>query len=815
MLFRGIIFYLSFLVINSNFAGSFITGDNTTISYSETPTNIIITGSSVGASGNIVIPDYINDLPVTVISVSAFGLRSNISSFELPSTLETIERYAFGDTSITNIHIPDNVTSIGSYAFYGCENLESINIPLSLTHINNHAFYNCENLSDIGNILNSTNGSLVSIGQRAFRNTNLENIIIPNSVINIGNHAFEYCSNLVSVTFGSSITNIEDKAFFMCKSLESITFTSHYPPQFGSEVFYEYWPNLDWGDTRGISGARVTVPYMSVNYGPYGQSFEGLPKLNSSPFSYIINEQTNEITLTDCHHNALTLDIPLQINGLDVTALNGTFYNAYNNAPGGYVWSGAFENIIIPSNIVHIGSNTFRNNYIRNVVFPNSVTNIGSYAFYQSGVRNIEIPGSVSVIKPYAFANTYLTNIVFSEGLTNIENNAFEDTIYLDNIIIPNSVTNIGEYAFHLSRIKSIEIPGSVSVIKPYAFANTYLTNIVLHEGIMNIENDAFEDNFYLEKILIPDTVTNISDNAFYDCSALKTVTLSSNLVSIGDSVFRQSFSLSNIVFRSQLAPSYIQPGNGNTYTFSTGYYNNAHSYIADVPEFGSGYGDFQGTLPGYDNITVKGLTPLSYIINADNTAIITECDNQISGNVIIPASINGSVVTGIAEQAFDGCALIKSVEIPNSIQMIDSQAFLGCSDLERIVIDNENLVINKNVFDQCNKLNILEFKENEFLLLFNNPSDEIPNMLNLINSIIPIGKSYVTNNPSSYNLYKLSEINDLRPSSTLISTSNNTSELSFALEESINLINWHTNQLIEVNLPTTNNIKFFRFRPF
>ena len=42
MLFRGIIFYLSFLVINSNFAGSFITGDNTTISYSETPTNIII-----------------------------------------------------------------------------------------------------------------------------------------------------------------------------------------------------------------------------------------------------------------------------------------------------------------------------------------------------------------------------------------------------------------------------------------------------------------------------------------------------------------------------------------------------------------------------------------------------------------------------------------------------------------------------------------------------------------------------------------------------------------------------------------------------
>ena len=75
MLLRGIIFYLYFLFISNIYAGSFISGDNVTISYSETPTNIIITGSSVGASGDIIIPDYINELPVTVISNSAFGSR--------------------------------------------------------------------------------------------------------------------------------------------------------------------------------------------------------------------------------------------------------------------------------------------------------------------------------------------------------------------------------------------------------------------------------------------------------------------------------------------------------------------------------------------------------------------------------------------------------------------------------------------------------------------------------------------------------------------------------------------------------------------
>ena len=74
-------------------------------------------------------------------------------------------------------------------------------------------------------------------------------------------------------------------------------------------------------------------------------------------------------------------------------------------------------------------------------------------------------------------------------------------------------------------------------------------------------------------------------------------------------------------------------------------------------------------TLSGYNNISINGLTPLSYLVNADNTIIITECDIQASGDFVIPDSINGSDVIGIAEQAFDGCALIKTIQIPESIK--------------------------------------------------------------------------------------------------------------------------------------------------
>ena len=84
----------------------------------------------------------------------------------------------------------------------------------------------------------------------------------------------------------------------MCSSLDEITFTSQYPPTFGSDVFYEYWPH-EWSNIkRAISGANITVPYMSVNYGTHGSYFKDC--LDLSPFSWILNEETNEVTNRLC-----------------------------------------------------------------------------------------------------------------------------------------------------------------------------------------------------------------------------------------------------------------------------------------------------------------------------------------------------------------------------------------------------------------------------------------------------------------------------------------------------------------------------------
>ena len=94
--------------------------------------------------------------------------------------------YSDENTEITNLVIPNNVTSIGNYAFNTCKALTSVTIPNSVTSIGEWAFYGCSGLTSV---------------------------TIPNSVTSIGDYAFYYCSGLTSVTIGSGVTSIGNYAF--------------------------------------------------------------------------------------------------------------------------------------------------------------------------------------------------------------------------------------------------------------------------------------------------------------------------------------------------------------------------------------------------------------------------------------------------------------------------------------------------------------------------------------------------------------------------------------------------------------------------
>ena len=141
-----------------------------------------------------------------------------------------------------NTIIPNSVTSIGSFAFLGCQGLTSINIPNSVTSIGMWAFLGTkwyanqpDGLVYAGSVLYTYKGTMPAntkieirdgtkgIAATAFENSSsLTSITIPNSVVMIGERAFWNCSNLTSVTIGNSVTSIGSTAFRDCSCITSI-----------------------------------------------------------------------------------------------------------------------------------------------------------------------------------------------------------------------------------------------------------------------------------------------------------------------------------------------------------------------------------------------------------------------------------------------------------------------------------------------------------------------------------------------------------------------------------------------------------------
>ena len=158
---------------------------------------------------NITIPDS-----VTSIGYRAFAHCRGLTHITIPDSVTSIGHSAFEDCSeLTSITLPDSVSSIGEWAFAVCSALTNITIPDGVTSISDYAFSSCRELTSI-----TIPDSVTSIGGSAFIDCRgLKNITLPDSVTSIGEWAFAGCSALTSITIPAGITRIAEYAFRNCE----------------------------------------------------------------------------------------------------------------------------------------------------------------------------------------------------------------------------------------------------------------------------------------------------------------------------------------------------------------------------------------------------------------------------------------------------------------------------------------------------------------------------------------------------------------------------------------------------------------------
>ena len=306
-------------------------------------------------------------------------------------------------------------------------------------------------------------------------------------------------------------------------------------------------------------------------------------------------------------------------------------------------------------------------------------------------VTKIEIPAEIEdipvvEIKSSAFNGcANLTSIIIPDSITSIGDFAFENCSGLTSITIPDSVTSIGDHAFYnCSSLTSITVSennkyfsslNGVLFNKDKTELVTYLignerTEYAIPDSVTFIGDRAFYKCSSLTSIIIPDSVTSIGDHAFYNCSSLTNITIPDSVTSIGDHAFHNCSGLTSITIPDSV-----------TSIGDHAFYNCLTSIT--VSENNKYFSSLNGVL-----------------FNKDKTELITYPIGNERTEYTIPDS-----VTSIGNFIFYNCSSLTSITIPDSVASIGNSAFYNCSSLTNIKLPDVIDIISGNTFRDCSSL--------------------------------------------------------------------------------------------------------------
>ncbi|MCI8520503.1 MAG: leucine-rich repeat domain-containing protein [Clostridia bacterium] len=418
-------------------------------------------------------------------SITQLILGEGITGIEGDKTFGNME-------SLRSVTFPDNLIFIGNDAFMNCTALTSVTIPKN-ARLGNVPFCACTALTEINvneenpyyasidgvlcskdktELIQYPSGkseatytfpeSITSIGDEAFKmNDNLTSIVIPDRIKSIGFYAFAYCENLADITIGSGIEEIGYNAF-------------------GYTAYESDEANWDGG-----------VLYIG-----------------------------------DC-----LISVNNEISG-EYEIKNGTRLISHS----AFEYCKSLTGVAIPDSVQVICDDAFADSGLTNATIPKGVTKMGEGVFYGCELTEINVDAENTV---YMSENGIVlsrdktelvcypknkadTSYVIPDGVRKIGRNTFTECANLTDVTIPDSVTEIGDYAFNWSRITSIVIPDSVKKIGNGAFGTcTAMTSAVIGDGVEEIDSSAFCFCLNLASVTIGSGVKRIGNSVFSGCDKL------------------------------------------------------------------------------------------------------------------------------------------------------------------------------------------------------------------------------------------------------------------------------------------------------
>lgn len=447
----------------------------------------------------------------------------------------------------------------------------------------------------------------------------------------------------------------------------------------------------------------------------------GIVNASAETYSYgdlTYKIENDEIVITDCDSEVTKVTIPEQIDGYPVTGISESAFRRCKS----------LKDVTIADSITTIGNYAFYGLAdLNDVILPCSLTQIGKMAFYEcSNLKKLYIPENVLEIEEGAYSYcSNLAYIILPDNITNIGYDAFYATAYYKNnsnwengilyignhlikatsisgdynikegtksiavnafygcdkltsVIIPNTVTGIGDKAFYnCDSLRSINIPKSVNfigegafrecdnlvnitlpekitVIRNFTFSNCgKLKNISIPQNVTDIGDEAFSGCYSLKNINIPNSITSIGNEAFYKCSSLQNVIIPENVISIGCGAFHSCAMLSNIVI-----PDGIKEIKGDTFRNS-----GLKSIIIPQSIVSIGNGAFGGCI---------SLSTIYYNGNDTNWKEISK-------------AINNSILNNIEIRYFSYVTIVDIVKSQKIKKAYDMNSLLSVSDINDI----------------------------------------------------------------------------------------------------------------------------------